>query len=62
MIYTGQLTTEETTMSAIILVKYEIKAAFCVCYMSEVTYSKTENMLLDINKNHQEQKKFIEYV
>lgn len=59
MIYKGQLTTEETTMSAI---KYEIKAALCVCYMSEVTYSKTENMLLDINKNHQEQKKFIEYV
>lgn len=49
-------------MSVIILVKYEIKAALCVCYMSEVIYSKTENMLLDINKNHQEQKKFIEYV
>lgn len=59
MIYTGQLTTEETTMSVIILVKYEIKAALCVCYMFEVAYNKTENMLLNINKIHYEQKKII---
>lgn len=46
-------------MSVIILVKYEIKAALCVCYMFEVAYNKTENMLLNINKIHYEQKKFI---
>lgn len=44
-------------MTVIILVKYEIKAALCICYMFEVTYKK--NVLLDINKNHQEQKIFI---
>lgn len=43
-------------MSVIILVKYEIKAALYVCYMSEVTHSKTENILLNINKTHQERR------
>lgn len=35
-------------MSVITLLKYEIKAAFCVCYMLDATYNKRENMLLDI--------------
>lgn len=37
LIYTDQLTTEKTTINVSRLVQYEIKAAFCVCYIFEVT-------------------------
>lgn len=51
LLYTGQLITEETTLWAVVLVKYEFKAALCLSYKFEVTCSKPENMLLYTHNN-----------